>query len=64
MNANFTQNCPLQCTDQSIRILYWNAGGLNSSNFLEFRHLVFIEDADVYFIVEAGLATESPDFMS
>lgn len=57
-----TQNGPSQGQDTDLRILYWNAGGLSNTKFLEFKQSIYSTDADIYFIVEAGLASDNPEF--
>ena len=53
---------PSQDHDTSLRVLYWNAGDLNNSKFLQFKRNVIEFDADVYFTVEAGASTENIEF--
>lgn len=60
--SNITQTSSSQSLDKSLRIIYWNAGGLNDVKFVQFKWSVFKEDVDIFFLVEAGVATENPDF--
>ena len=46
----------------SLRILYWNTGGLNDTKFTQFRRNACNADTDIYFIVEAGAVTEANEF--
>ena len=52
---------PSKGFNDGLRILFWNAGGLNTSKFCEFKTQVLTFDADVFILVEAGASTDSSD---
>lgn len=52
-------NRPSKDADSHLRILYWNAGGLNSSKLSELKANIAKFDADIVFIIEAGASTDN-----
>ena len=48
--------------DEGLRIIFWNAGGLNNAKFTELKTILYQHDADVFIIVEAGASTDFPQF--
>lgn len=55
-----TRNGPFKGGDADLKVIFWDAGGLSDTKFLEFKRRVLTEDADIYVIVEAGAATDTP----
>lgn len=55
-------NGPSQGLD-SLRICFWNAGGLTRTKFTELLHLLETFDTDAFMAAEAGACTEN-DFYS
>lgn len=60
--GSLTKNGTSQRHNAVLRILYWNAGGLSNTKFLELKQSIYSTDADIYFIVEAGLASDNPEY--
>ncbi|XP_072375530.1 uncharacterized protein [Diabrotica undecimpunctata] len=59
-----TRNGPSQGSDTDFKVIFWNAGGLSNSKFLELKRSVLEKNVDIYVIVEAGAATDTPHLYS
>ncbi|XP_050503507.1 uncharacterized protein LOC126882577 [Diabrotica virgifera virgifera] len=59
-----TRNGPSQGSDADLKVMFWNAGGLSNSKFLELKRSVLEKNVDIYVIVEAGTATDTPHLYS
>lgn len=61
IKQRYTKNNSLsEGSDDSLHIVFWNAGGLNYVKFSEFKTILSKYNADVFIIVEAGASTDSP----
>ncbi|XP_050507930.1 uncharacterized protein LOC126885406 [Diabrotica virgifera virgifera] len=59
-----TRYGPSQGSDADLKVIFWNAGGLSNSKFLELKRSVLENNVDIYVIVEAGAATDTPHLYS
>ena len=45
-----------------LKVLFWNAGGLNHAKFSELKHIIHRQAIDVFIVTEAGAATDNTEF--